>query len=172
MSQKHFQELFDYPIEEFSKHLKAPENERILFSGKFGIGKTSFIKNFFSASGQEKNFNYQKYVPIYLFPVNYSVSSNEDIFRYIKYDIIIELIKMNIAVEEIALHFIDTLPSYARKNALKIAGSFLFLIPKIGKDLSDIYKNLEKLRSEFLEYHKKLTETKGDILVNYLEAWN
>jgi hypothetical protein len=51
------------------------------------------------------------------------------------------------------------------KTALKIASSFLFLIPKIGKDLSDVYENLEKLRKDFLKYHADVTRTSADKMV-------
>lgn len=164
-----FKEIFDYPRKEFIKHLKAPNNDRILFSGKFGIGKTSFLRNFFNEENQTKNHPDVQYVPIHLFPVNYSVSSNEDIVKYLKYDIIIELVKLNIMMEEIDLSFMDTLSYYAQQNAFKIAASLLFMVPKIGKDLDNVYSKLEKIGEAFLKYHKAITKNSADFMVEYLE---
>jgi len=73
----------------FEKHLESPDNHRIIFSAKYGEGKTYFLKNIFFSSEE----NQKKYETIHLFPVNYAVASNEDIFELIKRDIIINLIQ-------------------------------------------------------------------------------
>lgn len=79
--------IFKVVFSDFEKHLE--ENSRIVFSAKFGKGKTTFLKEIF-IKNQEKYFKEKKYEVIHLFPVNYAVATNEDIFRYIKYDIIID----------------------------------------------------------------------------------
>ena len=66
-------------IERFADFLKQKDNENIIFSGAFGIGKSYFLNIFFN---QHKD----KYTGIYLTPINYSVANNEDIFEYIKVD--------------------------------------------------------------------------------------
>jgi hypothetical protein len=80
------------PIEsvkkEFNDHLEIPSNSRIFFSGKFGVGKTHFLNEFF----ESKNDGYEV---IHLYPVNYQISQNEDIIELIKYDILVELLKRN-----------------------------------------------------------------------------
>jgi hypothetical protein len=80
---------FKISIEEQSKlfrqHLEEEGNDRIIFSGAFGTGKTYFLENF--SSGNKEDF-----LTIKLSPVNYSVSNNEDIFKLIKYDILFELL--------------------------------------------------------------------------------
>lgn len=70
----------------FGDFLKIENNQRIFFSGKFGIGKTYFLEDFF-------NLNKDKYEAFHLFPANYQISSNEDIVELLKYDILVELIK-------------------------------------------------------------------------------
>ena len=69
----------------FRQHLDEPRNQRIIFSGAFGIGKTHFLGDYFTHHAAE-------YVAVKLSPVNYSVSANEDIFRLIKYDVLFELL--------------------------------------------------------------------------------
>ena len=75
-------------LDNFEEHLNIPDNNRIIFSAKYGEGKTHYLKYFF----QEEAFT-KKYEVIHLFPVNYSVATNEDIFELIKRDIIFHLIK-------------------------------------------------------------------------------
>jgi len=80
---------FEIPVDDqivaFTEHIDDPQNERIIFSGIFGIGKSYFLERFFEHKTD-------RYVPIKLSPVNYSISSNDDIFRLLKYDILYELI--------------------------------------------------------------------------------
>ena len=74
----------------FEKHLESPDNHRIIFSAKYGEGKTYFLKNIFFSSEE----NEKKYETVHLFPINYAVASNnEDIFELIKRDIITNLIQ-------------------------------------------------------------------------------
>ena len=70
----------------FEEHLNIQGNSRIIFSGKFGIGKTYFLNEFFE---NKKD----KYEIFHLYPVNYQISSNEDMVQFLKYDILIELLK-------------------------------------------------------------------------------
>ena len=47
------------------------------------MGKTTFLEQFFGKENQENLTN--KYQVFRIFPVNYSISTNEDIIQYIKY---------------------------------------------------------------------------------------
>jgi hypothetical protein len=69
----------------FKKHLDEVDNERIIFSAPFGAGKTYFLREFFRSNASE-------HLTIKLAPVNYSIASNEDIFKLIKFDILFELL--------------------------------------------------------------------------------
>lgn len=75
----------DTPKNDFEYFLSDESNRRVFFSGKFGIGKTFFLKNFFEAR-KEKNDVY------HLFPVHYQISSNESVVDLLKYDILVELL--------------------------------------------------------------------------------
>ena len=68
------------------------ENEsRIIFSAKFGDGKSYFLKKFMESYPKEANDFYF----ITLHPVNYVVEENRDVIEYIKRDILFQLIKDN-----------------------------------------------------------------------------
>jgi hypothetical protein len=62
---------------DFQSFVTPEHNRRIIFSGPFGIGKTYFLNEFFKEKEDE-------YFSIFLRPVNYSLLSNEDIFKLLK----------------------------------------------------------------------------------------
>lgn len=159
----------DVPIEHFKKHLIKEENERILFSGRFGIGKTWFLNEFF-------NKNKDSYIKIHLYPVNYSVAANKDVFELIKVDILFEILKLNIIDFE-SFEFSKSLliQQFMINKAEKL---FPFLLEKsqdIGESILDfqdfedcgniktvhsLVKLLSKLSSasSLSEYKKKVEE--------------
>ena len=68
------------------------ENEsRIIFSARFGDGKSYFLNEFMKSYDEKKN----DYYFITLHPVNYVVEENRDVIEYIKRDILFQLIKDN-----------------------------------------------------------------------------
>ena len=70
-------------LSEFEKHLNL--NRQTIVSAKFGDGKTYFLNKYIEQHEQDTFF-------IVLHPVNYVVSPNEDIFEYIKRDILCSLV--------------------------------------------------------------------------------
>src|SRR5690348_15169755 len=74
--------------DDFASFLETENNSRLFFSGKFGIGKTYFLNNFFNSREEE-------YEVFHLYPLNYQINSNEDVIELIKYDILVELLKKN-----------------------------------------------------------------------------
>ena len=71
-------------IKDFSQYLAT--TDRIILSAKFGDGK-SYLLNQLRINEDLRN----EYLFFTIYPVNYSVAKNEDIFEYIKRDIIIQL---------------------------------------------------------------------------------
>ncbi len=71
-------------IEEFAQYLNS--SDRIILSAKFGDGKTYFLNEL----TKDKSLS-EKYEFFTVYPVNYSVATNEDVFEYIKRDIIIQM---------------------------------------------------------------------------------
>ena len=84
----------DMPIDysplykDFKQHLDIDGNSRILFSAPFGKGKTTYLQSFFE-------YHKEDYETFHLFPVNYEISSNENIMDYIKYDLVGKLYEQN-----------------------------------------------------------------------------
>lgn len=67
---------------------------RIIFSAKFGDGKSYFLKKFMESYPKETNDCYF----ITLHPVNYVVEENRDVIEYIKRDILFQLIRIIVSM--------------------------------------------------------------------------
>ena len=169
VDQKIFQELFVTPNNEFSEFIKQRKNDRVIFSGKYGSGKTTFLNTFFLPENQTGIFGSEKYDVYKISPVNYSISSNEDIVKYIKYDIVIQFLKKSKGIKEINLRYLDTLPQYVLNNLPKVAATILHMIPKVGKDLATVFEKVNELLENFKAYHKDVIATDGDVMIKYLE---
>jgi hypothetical protein len=79
-------------ISNFNNYLGKDNNSRIIFSAPFGMGKTTFLKKYF------KEYS-NKYECFHLFPVNYQVASNEDVFELLKYDILNNIVQVGGLIE-------------------------------------------------------------------------
>lgn len=88
MSEEQGPSVFEIPIgdaiSKFHDHLK--NHERTIFSAKFGDGKSYFLQKFMATEEVKKS-----YVFLTLYPVNYQVEENRDVFELIKYDLLIQL---------------------------------------------------------------------------------
>lgn len=79
---------FEIPVDgaigRFYDHLK--NHDRTILSAKFGDGKSYFLQKFMADEKVREN-----YVFLTLFPVNYQVEENRDVFELIKYDLLIQM---------------------------------------------------------------------------------
>lgn len=71
-------------INEFVQYLNT--TDRIILSAKFGDGKTYFLNEL--RKDKDLSDDYEFYT---VYPVNYSVAKTEDVFEYIKRDIILQM---------------------------------------------------------------------------------
>lgn len=144
-----FKISIEVPRGDFQTHLNLENNKRILFSGRFGIGKTTFIKEFFELHEQD-------YELFYLSPVNYQVAKNEDIFELIKYDILFDLLdKSLIDEEDDDVNELLSLQFFLLNKSLDDFSEILSLIPIVGQPLSIIGK-LIKLHEGYKKYSEKI----------------
>ena len=73
-------------LKNFAQYLE--KTDRIILSAKFGDGKTYLLNELRNDEAMQ-----DKYEFFTIYPVNYSVAKNEDVFEYIKRDIIVQLHK-------------------------------------------------------------------------------
>jgi len=150
----------------FIEHLSLEQNQRLIFSSRFGNGKTTFLKNIF-----EKNTEYNS---IHLYPINYSVASNEDIFELIKYDILFELLTKKIDLEKSSESFLAIARDMTLNNKgdiLKILTPFLSMIPVIGDSVKESTERLIDFSKKLFDDIEEKKRGEYDFIVEYLEEF-
>lgn len=101
------------PEEEFQAHLENYDNAKIVFSAPFGSGKSYFLDYFFGKRETE-------YEVFKVYPVNYSVASNEDIFKYIKADLLFQLMGKDVEFDKVEFSNKEHWQSFLFFNSDKI----------------------------------------------------
>jgi hypothetical protein len=138
----------------FLQHLSIPDNHRILFSAPFGQGKTTYLNEFFES-------NCKHYNTIKLFPVNYSVSSNEDVFELIKFDVLIQLVGkysefLALKKEDYSLMFSSQKFIRERLKLTSFLPPFLGLFGQIGKSVGKFIKVMKDTIDDFEAFNEEL----------------
>lgn len=127
------------------KHLTVLGNLRTIISGKFGSGKTTFLKHYFE--------DHEEYECVKVIPVNYSIADNRDVFELIKYDVLFQLIS-KVELSDTEEPLIKRFGEYVGNNkteAVKIFTPLIKVIPLIGNALSS-------LTERYIDFIKKLTD--------------
>lgn len=155
-------------LKEFRNHILA--NPRTFLASKFGDGKSYFLDEF-------KKENKDDFIFITLYPVNYQVASNEDIFNLIKRDILFQLMVQGLfeapieISDELALwgfiqnhnksFLIDLLPYMA---SVALPAEWIPLVSEVLKT-KNVFINLKQ---KFDEYKSKLKESE-QLLEQFLD---
>lgn len=158
--------LKDYKTK-FETHLKLIGNHRIIFSGIFGSGKTTFLKDFF-----EQKDVLEDYITIHLFPVNYSVATNEDIFELLKFDIFLQLLGKTTDFEEINFGMDETSMHFILKNYKEILLPFLNFIPSVGGNIYRVSEKLLTLQTKFEEFNKEIQIKEKQEIIDFINNIN
>ena len=124
------------------------KESRIIFSAKFGDGKSYFLDKFIKSYDEKKN----DYYFITLHPVNYVVEENRDVIEYIKRDILFQLIKDN-RIYDFKEGYDKIFDAVCNKESLLKLGDFVASIIPI-EGLKDGYEALKDLASTIHEKYK------------------
>lgn len=150
--------------QDFLEHLNIENNNRILFTAPFGTGKSTFLKTFF---GQHK----EDFLTIKLFPVNYCVSANEDVFELIKYDLLLELTGNH--KDEIALDKSDfsnlILSQMFLLEEIKLTPLLLAVIKQCGKIGKSAVEILEEVKNQYKAFKEKIEIDEEKFIIDYAE---
>lgn len=140
-------------LQDFKQYLQT--TPRIIFSAPFGDGKSYLLKQL-----QEDDEIKQQYEVFTIYPVNYVVAPNEDVFEYIKRDLILQLAER---------HLLDDIDIEALMNSIfsfdtfqEVVGFLLSCLP-----VGDAYK---KLFDKFLSIKDKYKETR-ESYKDYLDSF-
>jgi hypothetical protein len=150
------------PRKAFTSSLNLVGNNRIIFSAPFGSGKTFFLKRFFNESSD--------FLSIHLYPVNYSVTKNEDIFELIKYDILYELLNNEVSLEKIDVSFYEAIPFLDNNEQTKILSQFFSFVPKIGKTVIDVFSKMKEIIGIIDSKREKLKKDDGTEIRKFAEG--
>lgn len=146
----------------FLQFLQEENNNNIIFSGIYGIGKSYFINDFFN------NLHFEEYIPIILTPVNYSVANNEDIFEYIKADILLQLLeKIPCNLKNCQISTSVATYYYINNNLSSIIGNILSTAEKVCFQ-TDIIDQLLKLRDSIKEFQKEKSFSEDEEIKKFI----
>lgn len=144
-------------INDFREHLMC--HPRTILSAKFGDGKSYFIDAFIHDKEVMKKFQFIK-----LYPVNYQVLENQDIFDVIKYDILLQMGLNDMLDESTEISSRDAFVFCLKTNGLDLIESLFDVsgnmegfpqikaIGKIGKALSGVVKKIHETVKEYKKY--------------------
>ena len=147
-------------IRDFAQYIAT--TDRIILSAKFGDGKTFFLNQL--RNSEELSEDY-KFFTIY--PVNYSVAKNEDVFEYIKRDIILQLNKEGLLDKVDIDAVFDSLFSF---DDVRAVVSFLLSFVPGGTFYDKIFNKFGEKKKEYEEkkhtadkYLSSFTQKQGSI---------
>ena len=128
-------------INEFVQYLNT--TDRIILSAKFGDGKTYFLNEL-----RNKNELTNEYEFYTVYPVNYSVAKTEDVFEYIKRDIILQMSNRK-QLDNIDLDaFFEAVKSFVDISSVV---SFLLSFVPCGNLYNNIIDRFEKATKTYKE---------------------
>lgn len=140
-------------LRDFEEHLKL--NRQTIVSAKFGDGKTYFLKQYIEQHKEDTFF-------IVLHPVNYVVSSNEDIFEYIKRDILCSLVHRTEFKET---KWVDIFKGIWKSNSILESVETIAEYVPYGKIATVPFRFLEKVNNEYSvnKFFDRFTEKPGSL---------
>ena len=126
---------------------------RLIFSAKFGDGKSYFLNEFRNSFSSTSD----AYYFITLHPVNYVVEDNKDIIEYIKRDILFQLIKDDKIIDYKTSDekFFDAV--FNKESLLKLANFFSCIapIPSLGNAIEKIRSLIECVKGIYDKYQNQ-----------------
>ena len=135
-------------LNNFAQYLE--KTDRIILSAKFGDGKTYLLNELRKDEAMK-----DKYEFFTIYPVNYSVAKNEDVFEYIKRDIIVQLHKKKL-LENIDLNALFA--SVFTSDDFTSVVSFLLSFVPMGEFYNKVYHKFLEIKNKYDE--KKHTADK------------
>ena len=147
-------------LNDFSQYLET--TDRIILSAKFGDGKTYLLNELRKDEAMQNKYEF-----FTIYPVNYSVAKNEDVFEYIKRDIIVQLHERKL-LENIDLNALFA--SVLISDDFTSVVSFLLSFVSMGEFYNKVYHKFLEIKNKYDEkkhtadkYLSKFANTAGCI---------
>lgn len=164
----------DDAMERFKDHLLS--HDRVVLSAKFGDGKTFFLNKFKEKCMMDETSPFEF---ITLYPVNYQVLGNKDIFELIKHDVLLQILQAGIidvnyeVTDRMAFEF------YIQSHFCTVGESFFEMLKACGADdivtraFLTAFKSanwLKNLKDKVGEFKKEIDQ--AAFLDNYLSTFD
>lgn len=156
----------DDAIEAFRHHLDA--HDRTILLARFGDGKSFFLSHFI-----ENEDVAERYTFLTIFPVNYQVTENRDIFDLIKRDILLQMLLKGVIETEVKITNAVALALYLQCQPLSFAESFLPLLSELAMNEDAAKAAAVALAGKkfFKSIKQKLTKLKEQSRDSQLDAF-
>lgn len=128
-------------LNNFAQYLE--KTDRIILSAKFGDGKTYLLNKLRNDAVMKDEYEF-----FTIYPVNYSVAKNEDVFEYIKRDIIVQFYEKKL-LEKIDLNAL--FGSEFTFDDLTSVLSFLLSCVPTGEFYNNVFKKFLEKKEEYEE---------------------
>lgn len=163
----------DNELKAFKEHLEV--NERTVFSAKFGDGKTYFLNEFKEKYGDSYEF-------ITIYPVNYQIADNKEVFEYIKRDILIQMVSKKMIEPSYEIPDSLIFQFFIMQNSDSFLGNLLKILPSLGvpEQTASLflagYHALnwsEKMTKRYKEYKDSIqSQDENQIIATFLESFS
>jgi hypothetical protein len=155
-------------LNDFKQHLEFDGNKRILFSGPFGTGKSTFLKEF--SQKENEDFFYLK-----IFPVNYSVSANEDVFELIKFDLLLQLMgnfqdEIELEKEDFTLLLKTQVFMMERMKFMPLLYAMLGFSEKLGTPLTKFIEAIESTYGDYKSFSDEIKIDEEDDILKFVKS--
>ena len=170
--QQHFMIPVDEPLNDFIGHLEA--NPRTILSSKFGDGKSYFLQQLKENEDAREKFEF-----ITLYPVNYQVAENKDIFDLIKIDLLFQLFCHNMLSDRVILSDNVALAFFIQNKGLSLVEVLLPYFAEVSLDSEQCNKVLlafkglklfKDLKNKYLKFKEKFQDE--DKAVSFIDSIN
>lgn len=146
-------------------------DNRCILSAKFGDGKSYFLSKFTQMFSDE-------YLFITIYPVNYQVMGNGEIFELIKRDILLKLLSEKAIINK-KINYTKSFKSayYLSQNYKEVIGNLIQIIPQFNFcgfdiDLGNIHKGIKSISDGYKEWEKKINETEEERADKFIKDFN
>lgn len=164
----------DDAMQRFEDHLLS--HDRVVLSAKFGDGKTFFLKKFKEKCMMDAESPFEF---ITLYPVNYQVLGNKDIFELIKHDVLLQILQAGIIDVKYEITDRMAFEFYVQSHFCIVGASFFEMLKSCGADdmvtkgFLAAFKSvnwLKSLKDKVGEFKKEIDQTA--FLDNYLSTFD
>ena len=150
----------DEAIREFAKHISA--NPRTILSSKFGDGKSFFLQKIKEDEGLSAEYEF-----LTIYPVNYQVVGNKDIFELIKRDILFQLMLHGMISDSVVLKDSEAFSWFVYMKGKSLVADLLPYMAELGLEPEESAKVLAAMKGLklFKSAKEKFEKFKSEQLV-------